>query len=78
VRRYLLGRQERESQGLPGAGGRLVVFFFSFFFLSLFPPSCSKSKTTNVISFKINVKTLMVELDEHVEGVDWDILREVN
>jgi hypothetical protein len=62
----------RGARGRRRAGRLLFFSFFSFCFLP-----CSKSKTTNVISFKINVKTLMVELDEHVEGVDWDILREV-
>lgn len=36
----------------------------------------SKSKTTNVISYKINVKELKVEVEDVQEGVDWDVLRE--
>lgn len=36
----------------------------------------SKSRTTNVMSFKINVKTLQVEVEDTLEAVDWEQLRE--
>lgn len=36
----------------------------------------SKSKTTNVMIFKINVKELKVEVEDTVEGVNFDNLRE--
>lgn len=36
----------------------------------------SKSRTTNAMVFKINVKGLFVEVDEVLEGVNWSQLRE--